>query len=1242
MFRLKLLSFVFIASISLAQAQWVTSGSGMGSRTGDQGLTNADGAAQSLGYADNAAMEAAALMGYEANSEDGALWTAATSGIYDTDCQAFFGTNCDEISDDTFRPQQPLTQTAIGNGFTGVVEQDAYLFVCGGLSDAQRCKQNGYAATQSDASLCQMSVTDSDNLAFCQSRPGNASGDCSDLPRDDYEDIVMNSAPEIVLPAGWTPPELSTADRPQSDVFQFVATDADGDTLTWSIQGEAGVFAISGQGMLSLTTALANAGQNLHSVRVKVSDGIAFDIEDIRFDVLNANRPPNIIVPEDWLPAEVARDANQGDVIVSDIRAEDPDNDPLSWSIAVSDMNIFSINAQTGIISLSRPNGLQDFADRPETVSITLQVSDGELTDDFALVLRLQEPNGAPQIVVPDGWKPAAIPSTARPGDELISQLSATDPNGDALTWSIASMDFDVFQIDPQSAVVSLLEGDNAPEERPESVTLTVQVSDGELTDELTLKLDVEDPNRPPQIIVPTDWSPAIIAHDTQQGAQLIDELAAQDPDGDELTWSIASSDLDILDIDPATGVMTLSRENGLAGLEERPENISLTVRVSDGQLSDEQALVIPLEAEKGNNPPEIIVPEGFAGDELAPYADQNTQVGSLQGRDPDGDTLSWTLLGASPQIFAIDTNTGAISYNGLGVNDKLACEASAGGDTAPKGSSSSASQTASRRGIVSVNGNVIQDHGSSDFRSKRAGGSFSTSGKYHVALERANHRGGSFTTESRSATTYTYEGGSISVPALSATSINSNLSPVNSYLVFQNNSQADMRGVNGQVTFENPIVGVFYSDSGFDSTIDSLGKPGAQYSRKYQQSKLGLENGKDITWIDPVDRRVLNFRSRTAGIGDFIRVITTASYATDNGDDNTEPSGPDTCTATLTVQLSDGQETDEETLTLAFGDPNRAPQIIAPADWVPAEIANNSQPNDGIVSVLASRDPDGDAVRWSLSGDNADMFAINQFDGSISLSSDWNMMKERPSEATVFVQVTDGRLTDVLELNFKIAEAESAFADVSFGLSGKAAFVGGGEPIAAPFNGTYTIFTRFYKGDQGVSEYQYKWKKTKKGTRYVREKTHVPQTIFSHNSADVRNPNDSGDATHLYIRNGKLAIKIGSSNNHNITATNRPVGRGWHTAMIVVDREGVHQRAGCRGSGWPVKKFYLDGTLLPLSKPHINKQQSFYSGCNFRGQIRANNFLTLGIGDGFNPPTHQITILIVSALYTQHMASMR
>ncbi len=1081
MFILRLVAFIFLAATTMANAQWVTSGSGMGARTGDQGLTNADGAAQSLGYANNAALEAASLLGYGATSEDGALWTAATSGIYDEDCRVLFGADCDELTDDIFRPQKPITQAALSLGFTGAIEQDAYLAVCGGLPDAQRCKQKGYEPTQYDASLCQMSVTDTDNLEFCQAHPDNASGDCSDLPRDDYEAVVLNNAPEIILPADWTPPSLSAGESPQSEIFQFRAVDVDNDPLTWSVHDTNGVFEINGQGMLSLAAALTMAGQNLYSAEVTVSDGIAFDTETVRFDVTRQNRPP--------------------------------------------------------------------------------------------------------QIMMPDGWLPPIIAADAGPGDSIISQLSASDPDNDALTWSITSTDYDVFQIDPQSAVVSLFEGGNVPEESPDSITLTVQVSDGELTDELTLKLDVEDPNSPPQIVLPADWMPSIVAHDAEQGTRLVDVLAAQDPDGDELTWSIAASDINIIAIDPQTGVLTLSPEDGLAGLEERPENISLTVQVSDGKLTDEQALVIPLEAEKVNNPPEIIVPAGFADNELAPYTNQNGPVGTLEGRDPDGDTLTWTLLEASPQIFTINAQTGILSHTAIGADDKLACAAtSTNGAAKAGGGSSSGGQGNYPQGIVSVNANVFQDHSSSDFRSKRSGGSFSTSGKYHVVLERSNHRGGSFTTENRGAATYSYEGGSISVPALSATSVNSNLSPINSYLVFQNNSQADMRGVNGRVTFENPIVGIFYTDGGFDNTINSLGKPGAQYSRKYQQSKLGLEGGKDIAWIDPVDRRVLNFRSRTANIGDFLRVITTASSAPENGDDdNKEPAGPDTCTATLTVQLSDGQETDEETLTLAFADPNRGPQVFTPADWTPSTISNTTDAGALVIGTLGAVDPDGDILKWSLEGDNADLFSIGSLDGKIRLSQAYGEASSLPSKANVTVRVTDGRLSDTLALNIPIEKKlqTGSFAS-NTGTNGSFQFVSG--DVQNIFNQDYTIMARFFHGSGGYSDPYFDYKKRKWLNRDAKE------TIFfwGGNSKGAAAKFLSGIS--LHVVGDTIRLQLGSDGSYLETRASIQRNR-WHTVMFVVDAD---QRRKTKKHNWPVK-MYLNGRRVGLNEFKFTSKNKGY-----------------------------------------------
>ncbi|MEL0150285.1 MAG: hypothetical protein VW950_01445, partial [Rhodobiaceae bacterium] len=233
---------------------------------------------------------------------------------------------------------------------------------------------------------------------------------------------------------------------------------------------------------------------------------------------------------------------------------------------------------------------------------------------------------------------------------------------------------------------------------------------------------------------------------------------------------------------------------------------------------------------------PVITVPNGFADREFAPYANTTT-VGTLQGSDPDGDTLTWSLLDESPEIFNINARTGAISYSGLGANDKLSCEA-AGSDSAPAAPQGSGGVA---YGILATNGNVVEDHNMNDFRSKKTGGKQTTTNKYHVFLERFNHRGGSFTTEARNAQYYDVTGANNPyVPQLRSVTVNSNVTPINSYLVYQNNAQVDFSNKEGVITFTNPIVGIYYTDFGFDGTITRLGKSGALYSRKSEQNKLG------------------------------------------------------------------------------------------------------------------------------------------------------------------------------------------------------------------------------------------------------------------------------------------------------------------------------------------------------------------------------------------------------------------
>ena len=970
MFRIVVVVFCMQFFAAMASAQWVSSGSGIGERSGDQSLTSPDGQAQSIGYSSLADMEAAATLGYGASATDASNWGHANNDDFNEDCQRLFGSNCEEVDAETFRPIVPLILTCLGLGFENLAEMEAYVDTVeaygGDETDAANCKAQGYADTEMDGQLCMMATNDDDNVSACRAAlgvPPSSTQDCSDLDRDDYEAIAYNMAPEIIVPADWSPSE---------------------------------------------------------------------------------------------------------------------------------------------------------------------------------------------------------IPGTVSPGDTIISILRATDPEGDELTWSITAMDFDLFRIDPTTGVVTLADTNEAPSEQPDSVSLTVQVSDGALSDNLTLQIALQDPNRPPQIILPADWSPAIVAHDAQQGANLVSRLAATDPDGDTLTWSIGASDLDIFAINPQTGVLTLAREQGLAGLEQRPETIRITVQVSDGHLSDEQALSIPLEAEKVNGPPQIIVPAGFAASELNPY-DNRASVGTLEGRDPDEDVLSWSLIGASPAIFTINSQTGALSHTGLGAGDRLSCEATsqASGSAQMRGSAS--------YGVVATNANVVEDHTSNDFRSKRTGGQQTTTGKYHVFLERSGHRGGSFTTEARSATNYDVtSGANVYVPALRSATVNSNLTPINSYLVYQNNAKVDFSNKEAVITFANPIVGVYYTDGGFDSTIGGLGKPGALYSRQSEVSKLALETGLDIAWVDPIDSRVLRFRSRTANIGDFMRVLTTASNTTTSGGD--DPSaGPDVCSATVTVQVSDGQATAEETLTLAFADPNRAPRVFTPADWTPSTVSNVQEAGDLVVNNLGADDPDGDILKWSLEGADANLFSIGSFDGKIRLSQAYSDASSRPTRASVTVKVSDGRLSGSLAMTIPIEEKQEETSMASnVGTNGNFQFVS--EDVQNIFNQDYTIMARFFHGSTGYDNPYYDYKKFK----WIN--TSPKETIFFWGGNRGYFKDLSGLS--LHVVGDTIRLQLGSDGSY--LETRAPIQRNrWHTVMFAVDAD---QRRKTKKDNWPVK-MYLNGRRVGLNE---------------------------------------------------------
>ena len=186
----------------------------------------------------------------------------------------------------------------------------------------------------------------------------------------------------------------------------------------------------------------------------------------------------------------VAEDIDD-EAIIGTVQASDPDEDALSFSIIeIVEANdnrdfsgLFEIDEETGALSLTHGESL-DFGDA-SGFSVMVSVSDTELTATASITITVTdvEENEAP-IITEQSFSVAE-----NIGDEtIIGLVQASDPNGDALSFSITEIvevngnrDFTgLFEIDEASGALSLAAGQSLDFEEATGFSVTVSVSDTE------------------------------------------------------------------------------------------------------------------------------------------------------------------------------------------------------------------------------------------------------------------------------------------------------------------------------------------------------------------------------------------------------------------------------------------------------------------------------------------------------------------------------------------------------------------------------------------------------------------------------------------------------------------------------------------------------------------------------------------------------------------------------------------
>ena len=455
------------------------------------------------------------------------------------------------------------------------------------------------------------------------------------------------------VPAFTSPATASVAEN-QAAAYEAAATDADGDTLVYSLSGtDAALFTIdanTGEVRFRAAPDFEMPGDddrdNVHDITVTASDGANSANHNVAITVTNENDN----APTFTSPATVSVAENQ--VAAYMAAATDADGDPLSYSLSGTDAALFTIDANTGEV---RFRAAPDFevpgdADRDNVHDITVTASDGTNRTEQAVAITVTNENDN----APTFTSPATVSVAENQASAYMA--AATDADGDSLRYSLSGTDAALFTIDANTGEVRFRaapdfeapgddDGDNVHD-------ITVTASDGDNSANHNVAITVTNENDN----APAFTSPATVSVAENQASAY--GAAATDADGDPLRYSLSGTDAALFTIDANTGEVRFraAPDFEAPGDADRDNVHDITVTASDGTNRTEQAVAITVTNENDNAPT-------FTSPATVSVAENQASAYMAAATDADGDSLRYSLSGTDAALFTIDANTGEVRF---------------------------------------------------------------------------------------------------------------------------------------------------------------------------------------------------------------------------------------------------------------------------------------------------------------------------------------------------------------------------------------------------------------------------------------------------------------------------------------------------------------------------------------------------------------------------------------------------
>ena len=383
------------------------------------------------------------------------------------------------------------------------------------------------------------------------------------------------------------------------------------------------------------------------------------------------NRPPAFT--EDSATAfQVAENTASGTDIGDPVAATDPDDgDSLTYLLGGADADHFAIDADSGQL---RTSGALDYESQ-DSYAVTVIAADGAgLWAGLDVTITVTDVQEAPAFA--SSALEVSVAENTAAGTDIGDPVTATDSDGDALTYSLGSTAAaGHFTIDSSSG--QLQTSGALDYESTDSYTVTVTATDGgglSASIDVTIKVDdMEETGRPGnvQAALQSDGS-ALITWDAPAGAgadtfyrvrRRVDTADSgyqviarrvEDTDNDgDAEYRDEGGDLE-------AGQSYIYSVRALAGsgakLGPWTEGVSVAIPAA-----------APAEKEKraANNPPSF--PAASTAVSVAENTASGTNIGdAVAATDSDGDSLTYTLGTTTDDAhFAIDSKTGQLQTSG-------------------------------------------------------------------------------------------------------------------------------------------------------------------------------------------------------------------------------------------------------------------------------------------------------------------------------------------------------------------------------------------------------------------------------------------------------------------------------------------------------------------------------------------------------------------------------------------------